>query len=155
MVLIDSCWVQSPLLKYPTIYHTSVPFTPVFFLFLFDSILGHTPTVQDPGEEDRSVDRVCSSKWRDGEVLSHCSPPDLSQPLQSLYYSNSYQVTPPHEHNTIVGRFVHIRAFYDGNCSPLFYNLVDHPILSYFCREEFESKDRHWGTILTSNARYM
>ena len=34
------------------------------------------------------------------------------------------------------------------------HNLVDYPPFSYSYREEFESKHRHWGTILTSNARY-
>ena len=52
-------------------------------------ILGHTPTVQDPGEEDGGVDRVCSSEWRDAEVLSHCSPPHFTQ---HLYCSKSHQV---------------------------------------------------------------
>ena len=59
---------------------------------LFSVILGHTPTVQDPGEEDGGADRVCPSEWRDAEVLSHCSPPDFSQPLQPLYCSKSCQV---------------------------------------------------------------
>jgi hypothetical protein len=62
-----------------------------FLLFL--SILGHTATVQDPGEEDGGADRVCSSEWRDAEVLPHCSPPHISQPLQPLYRSESHQVT--------------------------------------------------------------
>ena len=59
---------------------------------LLSIILGHTPTVQDPGEEDGGADRVCSSEWRDAEVLSHCSPPHFIQPLQPLYCSKSCQV---------------------------------------------------------------
>ena len=56
---------------------------------LLSVVLGHTATVQDPGEEDGGADRVCSSEWRDAEVLSHCSPPHFTQPL---YCSKSCQV---------------------------------------------------------------
>ena len=68
MILIK--YIHTPLLKSST---------------LLSVILGHTPTVQDPGEEDGGADRVCPSEWRDAEVLSHCSSPHFTQPLQPLY----------------------------------------------------------------------